>query len=263
MRHAVFVAPFGPLTNPHRLIDLAHAAEESGWDALFLWDHVLRRESNEILDPWVLLGALATATERLRIGAMVTPIVRRRLIKLAREAQTVDILSGGRLTMGLGLGVDTNGELSRFAEVVDPVTRGAMLDEGIPVLADLLSGEVVDHHGEHFTVEGVSIEPPTVQTPRPPFWFAARADAKKPVRRAARYEGVFPVDMDADRYGRLIETLVEERGDLDGFDVAVATEPGQPVPAYAADTATWAMHAWPAVADLDHVFNTVVHGPPG
>ncbi|MEM8706029.1 MAG: LLM class flavin-dependent oxidoreductase [Actinomycetota bacterium] len=262
MRHAVFLAPFGPFADPERLLDLARAAEESGWDGLFLWDHTLRRESDEILDPWVMLGALAAATDRLRLGPMITPIVRRRLIKLAREIVTVDAVSAGRLTLGLGLGVDTNGELSRFGEVTDAKTRGAMLDEGVPVLADLLAGETVEHRGEHFTVDGVYIEPRSPQGDRPPFWFAARGDARKPIRRAARYEGVFPIEMDAERYGRLLDTVVEERGTLDGFDIAMATDPGEPVADFAADTATWAIHAWPAVAEPDAVFNTVVHGPP-
>lgn len=262
MRNAVFVAPFGPLADPHRLVDLARAVEESGWDGLFLWDHVLRRESNEILDPWVMLGAIASATDRIQIGPMVTPIVRRRLIKLAREAITVDVLSRGRLILGLGLGVDTNGELTRFGEVVDAGTRGAMLDEGVPVLADLLAGETVAHVGEHFMVDGVDLEPRPTRTPRPPLWFAARADAKKPVRRAARYDGIFPIDMNEERYASLLETIVAERGSLDGFDIAVMTDPGGEPPAYTTDTATWAVHAWPAVADPDHVFDTVVHGPP-
>lgn len=263
MRHAVFLAPAGPFADPGRLLDLARAAEDSGWDALFLWDHTLRRETPEVLDPWVMLGALAGATERLRLGPMITPIVRRRVIKLAREIMTVDALSGGRLTVGLGLGVDTSGELSKFGEVVDAKERGAMLDEGVGVLADLLAGETVQHRGESFTVDDVFIEPRSPQGDRPPFWFAARGDARKPIRRAARHEGIFPIDMDADRYGRLVDTLVEERGDLDGFDIAVATDPGEPVPAFAMATATWAIHAWPPVAEPTAVFDTVVAGPPG
>lgn len=262
MRHALFLAPFGPFAAPHRLLDLAAAAEECGWDGLFLWDHTLRREADDILDPWVMLGALATATTTLRLGPMITPIARRRLIKLAREVVTVDALSGGRLTLGLGLGVDSNGELSRFGEEADPRTRGAMLDEGIPVLADLLAGETVEHIGEHFTVDGVYLEPRSPQGERPPFWLAAQGDARRPVRRAARYDGVVPIRMDADRYSRLLDTIVEERGSLDGFDIALTTEPGEPVPPFASSTATWALHSWPAVADADAVFNTVVHGPP-
>ena len=82
------------------------------------------------------------------------------------------------------------------------------------------------------------------------------------MRRAAQYEGIFPIDMDHDRYAVLIETIEAERGNLDGFDIAVATEPGEPAPAYTADTATWAVHSWPAVADVDVMSATIVNGPP-
>ena len=263
MRHAVFVAPFGELADPRRMLDVAVAVEESGWDALFLWDHVLRRDTTiDVADPWVLMGAIATATERIRIGPMVTPVVRRRLVKLAREAVTVDALSHGRLTLGLGLGVDTSGELSKLGDPVDPVERGRMLDEGVPVLADLLAGAHVEHRGEYYTADGVSIGPRSPQG-RVPLWFAARADARKPVRRAARYDGVFPIEMDADRYGALIDTIVAERGDLDDFDIAVRVDPGTPPPAYTDGTATWAVHAWGDTVDPDALLETVVEGPPG
>lgn len=262
MRHAVFVAPFGPLADPYRLVDLAHASEEAGWDGLFLWDHVLRPESNEILDPWVTLGVIAAETHRLRLGTMVTPLVRRRLLKLAREVVTVDLLSSGRVTVGIGLGVDTHGELTRLGEVIDPATRGAMLDEGLPLLDQLLAGEVVDHDGEHYVVEGIGLEPKPAQRPRPPIWLAARGSAGKPVRRAARYDGIFPIEVDAERYPRMLDQVASVRGDLDGFDVAVATEPGAMPAPFTHDTATWAMHAWPAVADLPHLFDIVGHGPP-
>lgn len=262
MRHAVFVAPFGPLADPYRLVDLAHACEETGWDGLFLWDHVLRPESNEILDPWVCLGVIAAETHRLRLGTMVTPMARRRLLKLAREVVTVDLLSSGRVTLGIGLGVDTGGEMTRLGEVIDPATRGAMLDEGLPLLADLLAGEVVDHDGEHFVVEGIGLEPRPTQRPRPPIWLAARGDARRPIRRAARYDGLFPIELDGERYSRLLDEVVSARGDLDGFDLAVKADPGELPPTFTLDTATWAMHAWPAVADLDHLFDVVGHGPP-
>ena len=157
MQHGVFVAPFGPLADPHRLLDLAVTVEESGWDGLFLWDHVLRPESNEILDTWVTLGALATETQRIRLGPMVTPVPRRRPIKLAREILTVDLLSRGRLTLGVGSGVDTGGELSRFDEIIDARTRGARLEEGLDVIARLLEGETLAHVGEHFKVDGVNL----------------------------------------------------------------------------------------------------------
>lgn len=243
------------------MIQLAGAVEEAGWDGLFLWDHLLRPESNEILDTWVTLSALATVTERIRIGPLVTPMARRRPLKLAREVLTLDLLSQGRITLGLGLGVDSGGELSRLGEATDPRTRGAMLDHGADILAQLLEGEMVVEVGDHYTVDGVVLEPRTVQRPRPPFWFAARADALKPVRRAARFEGLFPINMDTDQLRRALDEIVKIRGSLDGFDVCVKAEIDGSPPAFAGSEATWLLQSWPAVADLDHLFDVVMRGP--
>lgn len=112
MKHALTIPPYGELADPSALVELSVAAEKAGWDAVFLWDHVLRRpgDPQETADPWVAMAAMAVATERVRLGPMVTPITRRRPIKLARECTTLDHLSGGRLTLGLGLGVDTTRE---------------------------------------------------------------------------------------------------------------------------------------------------------
>lgn len=242
-------------------MDLGRAAEEAGWDGLFLWDHVLRPETNEIIDTWVALAALATATTTVRLGPLVTPITRRRPMKLAREMQTIDLLSQGRLTMGLGLGVDSGGELSRFDEIVDARTRGARLDEGVEILAKLLEGETVAHVGEHFRVDGVSIEPRPVQQPRPPFWLAARGTAMKPVRRAARYEGIFPIEVDADSFRRLLDEVITVRGSLDDFDVCLRRDEDGSVPDYADEGATWMLHAFDAVADASHVFEVALRGP--
>lgn len=243
MRHALFLPPFGELADPHAVVDLAVAAEAEGWDGLFLWDHVLRPPSEpaEIADVWVTLAAVAQATRTIRMGPMVTPIVRRRPQKLAREAVTVDRLSGGRLVLGLGLGVDTSGELSKFGEVVDPVERGEILDEGAALLVELWSGEEVRHRGRHFVADGVRFLPRPVQQPRIPLWFAARGDARKPVRRAARYDGLFPIETDADGVTRAAELVAAERGSLDGFDIAVRADRSTPLDAYERAGATWAM----------------------
>jgi len=262
VQHAIFVAPFGPFADPHRLMDLGRAVEESGWDGLYLWDHVLRPESNEIIDTWIALAALATATRRLRLGPMVTPLPRRRLIKLVREVLTVDLLSEGRLTLGVGSGTDTGGELARFDEVIDPRIRGRHLDEGLGIVDRLLKGEFVVHFGEHFTVDGVSAEPPTVQRPRPPIWCAARGTAMRPVRRAARYEGMFPIEVDRDSFRRALDEVVAVRGSLDGFDVCLRTEFDGTPPSFADQGATWLLRSFPAVTDPATVFDAVISGPP-
>lgn len=263
MKHGIFVAPFGRFADPHKLVDLAATAEESGWDGVFLWDHVLRTETNEIIDSWVSLGAMAAATESIRLGPMVTPVPRRRPIKLAREILTVDLMSDGRLTVGVGSGTDSGGELSRFDEIVDARVRGARLDEGLDIVTRLLEGETLAHVGEHFRVDGVSLEPRPIQNPRPPVWCAARGTAMKPVRRAARYEGVFPIDVDADSFQRMLDEVVAVRGDLDGFDVCLRTAHDGTPPPFADRGATWLLRAFPAVVEHKKVFAAVVHGPPG
>lgn len=223
MRHALTIPPYGDLADPAALVEVAVAAEAAGWHAVFLWDHVLRRpgDPQETADPWVAMAAMAVATERVRLGPMVTPITRRRPIKLARECTTLDHLSGGRLTLGLGLGVDTTRELSAFGEVVDARQRGARLDEGAELLCCMWSGDEVDFHGEHFVAERVTVLPRPVQRPRIPLWFAARGSARKPVRRAARYDGLYPIEVTESDLRSMLDIVIAERGSLDGFDVMV------------------------------------------
>src|SRR5512145_701631 len=155
MRRGIFLPIFDDLADPATLARLAARAEDRGWDGVFLWDHVLYRAPvAAVTDPWIALAAMAGATGRIELGPMVTPLARRRPWVVARQAVALDHLAGGRFVLGLGLGLDSSGgELSRFGEETDDRRRAAMLDEGLDVLAGLLSGERVDHRGEHYTVD--------------------------------------------------------------------------------------------------------------
>lgn len=228
LKQLLYLPPFGPLFDPRLLADLAAEAETSGWDGIFLWDHILRDRTEviDIADPWVCLAAMAMATSVIRIGPLVTPITRRRPIKLAREIVTLDHLSHGRLTMGFGLGVDRGGELSRFGEVTDERTRADRLDEGLTIIDQLLVDGRSDFHGQHFQTDDVVFGPRPVQLPRPPYWFAIRGTAQRPARRAARYEGLIPIEMSLDRIRELLDLVAGLRGSLDGFDVVVSDTPG-------------------------------------
>src|SRR6476620_2822845 len=117
-RRGVFVAPFDELADARLLAGLAVRAEAAGSDGFILWDHVdYRAPVSAIADPWVCMAAIAYATERVKIGPLITPPARRRIHKLARETATVDRLSSGRLIFGAGLGSDNSGEFSKFGEV--------------------------------------------------------------------------------------------------------------------------------------------------
>jgi alkanesulfonate monooxygenase SsuD/methylene tetrahydromethanopterin reductase-like flavin-dependent oxidoreductase (luciferase family) len=141
LRQAIDVPPFGELADPRVLAGLAAAAEERGWDGFFVWDHIVYRAPvRAVADPWVALAAVACATSRLRIGPLVTPLSRRRVHKLARETVTLDLLSSGRLTLGVGLGSARNGELEPFGEVADPRERALLLDHGLADLSTYWAG---------------------------------------------------------------------------------------------------------------------------
>lgn len=263
MQHALSVAPFGELVDPKAMVELAVAAEAAGWDGLYLWDHVHRdpAEVAEISDVWVTLAAVATATESIRIGPMVTPLSRRRMSTLIRQTVTLDHLSNGRLTLGIGLGVDTDGELTRFGEVTDPRSRADILDESADLLVEAWAGEVVTHRGEHRLIDGVAFRPTPLQRPRIPIWCAARGDALRPVRRAARFEGLFLIEVDADQLGRALDQVVAVRGSLEGFDVAVVAAKDDTT-LLEVPGVTWAMHMHPADATFDSVWAAAVAGPP-
>jgi alkanesulfonate monooxygenase SsuD/methylene tetrahydromethanopterin reductase-like flavin-dependent oxidoreductase (luciferase family) len=180
-RRGIFVAPFEELSEPALVAELAALAERRGWDGFFVWDHIAYMPPvRAIADPWITLAAIAAATTRIALGPMVTPLARRRPHQIARETVTLDRLSRGRLILGVGLGGDLTGEFDpeRFGEEGDPRERARLLDEGLEKLQAYWAGEF---------------------EPRPagriPIWVAARWPAKRPLARAARHDGVFPIDL--------------------------------------------------------------------
>ena len=182
----------GDFADPIRLASLARDAEAAGWDGFFLWDHVIRRQPwQPMVDPWVTLAAVATATERIIIGPMVTPLARRRISVVARQSVTLDRLSNGRLRLGVGLGAPDD-EFTRFGEASDPKRRARILDESLDALQLLWTGEAVSYHGEHLVIDDVEFRPTPVNV-RIPIWVAGGWPGGAPFRRAARFDGVWPV----------------------------------------------------------------------
>jgi alkanesulfonate monooxygenase SsuD/methylene tetrahydromethanopterin reductase-like flavin-dependent oxidoreductase (luciferase family) len=210
---------FGAFDDPGAAAELAASAEAAGWDGFFVWDHVARPEGTfPMLEPWITLAAIAMRTERMRIGPLITPLARRRPWNVARQVVTLDHLSRGRVTLGLGLGVSSGPEFRDFGEESDPKTRGDMLDEGLDILRAAWSGTPVSHHGTHYQVDSVAILPKPAQA-SVPLWGATERVSGRPVRRAAALDGVFPVGLAPDQLPELLGNISELRGSLDGYDV--------------------------------------------
>ena len=196
MKYAFDSPQFGAYADPRLLAQLAHEAEDAGWDAFFLWDHIQVGWPDAVADPWIALAAMAMATSRILLGPMVTPLFRRHPWKLARETVTLDHLSGGRVVLGVGLGDDVFGEIRTFDGPADPRTRASMLDEGLAVLIGLWSAEKFSFEGKHYTIRDAQFLPAPVQKPRIPIWVAGTWPRKPPFRRASRFDGIVPISGD-------------------------------------------------------------------
>ncbi|SEO52286.1 LLM class flavin-dependent oxidoreductase [Amycolatopsis saalfeldensis] len=205
MRFSINIPNFGEFADARTVAAVAAAAEQAGWDALFVWDHVVHdkreRQGQPFGDPWMLLTAAALATSRIRLGTLVTPVARRRPEQLARQVATLDSASCGRVIFSAGLGGPIADEFGSFGEPTDPVVLAERLDEGLDLLARYWTGEPVDHQGRHYQVHDVTLLPASVQRPHPPIWIAGYWPHRRPMRRAARWDGVVPLFADA-RHGQ-------------------------------------------------------------
>ncbi|MFN2537633.1 MAG: LLM class flavin-dependent oxidoreductase, partial [Mycobacteriales bacterium] len=243
MKHALFLPIFDELAEPRVVAELAADAEQAGWDGVFVWDHIdYRAPVTGIADPWVTLAAMAMTTTGITIGPMITPLPRRRPLKLAREVVSLDRLSRGRVVLGVGIGGDNSGELTHTGEETDDRVRGAMLDEGLELLGQAWTGQPLTHRGEHYVADGLFVRPTPVQA-RLPIWVGVRYGRRKPLQRAARYDGIFPIEID--HPDKLAETLDAVDRPVDrAFDVAVGAEDDTDPRPYEKAGATWWMRGF-------------------
>lgn len=273
-----FVIPCGAIGD---IVDLAVEAEEAGWDGAFTWDGIHIDGVGPMSDPWVTLAAMALRTERVTIGAIITPVSRRRPWKLARETVTVDHLSAGRLVLPVGLGAIDDGGFAKVAEPTDRRTRAELLDEGLEILCGLWSGEPFRYEGKHHRVEEMTFLPPPLQKPRIPIWVVGVWRRERSMARAAHYDGLIPYKQDQERSPaevtpddiRSIREWLDDRRPADAapFDIVVEGETSaQDGPTAAAQVrpfedagATWWLEGlWSAMQEPDRVRQRILAGPP-
>jgi alkanesulfonate monooxygenase SsuD/methylene tetrahydromethanopterin reductase-like flavin-dependent oxidoreductase (luciferase family) len=211
---------------------------------------------------------------------MVTPIPRRHPWKLSRECVSLDLLSEGRLTLGAGIGWPTDPEFTRFRGETDLRVRADMLDEGLEILAGLWTGEPFGYEGRHYQLEPVTFLPRPLQQPRIPIWVAAMWPKRRPVRRAAAWDGIAPIIYDAEKdefppaitemVAEISRYVAEHRSSADPFDFAVSGthRPGEDVSTWHGDLeeagATWWRDGWIPGSDVEAEdwYKDVLESPP-
>ena len=276
MQYGVIV-PGGELA---ALLQMAEEAEAAGWDGVFYWDGICIEGAGPMYDPWVVLGAMALRTTRVRLGAVLTPVSRRRPWKLARETVTVDHLSGGRLIVPVGLGALDDGGFGKVGEATDRKTRAALLDEGLAILTGLWSGQPFHFDGQHYKVAEMTFLPPPVQQPRIPIWVAGAWPRARSMERALRYDGLLPNKINPDgSHGAITpadiaamrDYIAEHRPAPTPFDIVWEGETPGDAPVQAADLVrpwieagiTWWMETrWSRMLEPDVVLTRIRQGPP-
>jgi alkanesulfonate monooxygenase SsuD/methylene tetrahydromethanopterin reductase-like flavin-dependent oxidoreductase (luciferase family) len=234
--------------DPRSAADLAAEAEAVGWDGVFYWDGVALGDM-DTYDPWVVMAAMAMRTDRVTLGAIVTPPSRRRPWKLARETMTLDRLSNGRLVLPVGLGALDDGAFGNVGEPTETRTRAELLDESLEIVQGLWSGEPYAHAGRHYRFGPMTFRPTPVQRPRIPIWVVGAWPSERSMRRALRYDGVLAQVEDADGIAAIAQYVARERrgGEADRpFEIVAQgkTPPDRPraveiVRPFALAGATW------------------------
>jgi hypothetical protein len=243
MRYGVILTG-GPV---HEQVELARLAEAAGWDGVFTWDGIHLGDKIEVYDPWVLMSAFAMATERVRLGAIIQPLARRRPWKVAREAVTLDHVSKGRFNLIVGLGTADDGGFGRVGEPSSRRTRAERLDEALEILVGLWSGEPFGFAGRHYRFEPMAFRPTPIQQPRIPIWVVGAWPSERSMSRVIRYDGLLPNVLTGEHgaAGKLTPTLLAEmrswiasRRSLEGFDIVVEGTTPADNPSAAVDTVT-------------------------
>ncbi len=274
-----FVIPKG---DPRTVAEMAHELEEAGWDGAFYWDGMsLGGEwAGDVYDPWVVMAAMAMRTERVRLGAIVTPPSRRRPWKLARETMTLDRLSKGRLVVPVGLGAIDDQGFANVGEATDRATRAALLDESLRILTGLWSGEPFAFQGDHYRFGEMTFLPKPVQQPRPPLWVVAAWNYPRSMARALRYDGILPNfpapsagpgEGTPELYAALAAYVAEHRTKSGPFDIIVdgVTPADDPAAAAAhvrpfaeAGGTWWIESPWTPPNEVADLRRRIAAGPP-
>jgi probable F420-dependent oxidoreductase len=238
MRFGWFGFGSGALADAAGVGEVAVAAEDLGFESLWVGEHPVLIDPHEppsplparseMLDPIPVLAYAAARTERIRLGTGILILPLRNPVTLAKELASIDVLSQGRLHVGIGVGY-VPGEYEAMG--VDFTTRGRQADEYIDALRALWGAEQPSFHGEFASFDGIQCRPQPVQRPGPPIHASGMSTAAR--RRAvARAEGWYGFFLDLDRTREALDELarlhdaIERPAELGALEITITPPPG-------------------------------------
>jgi probable F420-dependent oxidoreductase len=180
--------PTSEFATQDAIMELSALAEAAGFSAVAFTEHPIPADSwrrsggHDALDPFVALSFAAAATRTLRLLTYLVVLPYRNPFLLAKSVASLDAVSGGRLTLGLGAGYQKS---EFFALGVDFEERNTLFDEAVEVMKLAWTGEPVTYQGRRFSARGVAAQPVPAQTPHPPLWLGG--NSKLTIRRVAEH----------------------------------------------------------------------------
>ena len=206
MRYGFYLPTRGPLANRHDLSAILTAAERMGFASVMVADHIILPtkvdsaypytvkgkfvSEGECFEQLALMSFVAGRTETLRIVSSVMIVPHRNPVFNAKALATIDVISGGRVTVGIGVGWME--EEFKALHTADFKHRGAVTDEYVAIFKKLWSGKPVSHRGQFYSFDEVLCEPKPIQNPGPPIWIGGHSNPA--LRRVARFgDGWHPV----------------------------------------------------------------------
>jgi hypothetical protein len=225
-KYGIALIQFNEFSDPNLVVDFAMEAEKAGWDGIFLCDHLYysREELNSISETWVQLSAIAAKTQKIKIGTYVSPLPRYLPWQLAKMTATLDILSKGRLILGVGLGGPAV-EYEAFGGEYDTRILAEKMEESLVIIQGLWLGEPFSYSGKHYKIDNVCLLPKPLQTPRIPIIIGGEWPNKKPFIRAAKYDGAapihqkFPQELSVDDFKEIKSFIEQNRTSDEPFEI--------------------------------------------
>lgn len=172
MRIGILIPQTGPWPV---LLERCLEVERLGYESLWIGDHYFLEPLPhfELLEAMTVLGGIAVSVPRVRFGAMTTNVIYRSPAVIAKQAATLDQMSGGRFELGLGAGVYESDHRMTGSSAWSPRERVDRFEEVLAVVDPLLRGERVNHHGAYYRIDGGLVRPRPIQQPRPPITVGA------------------------------------------------------------------------------------------
>jgi F420-dependent oxidoreductase-like protein len=224
MRFGVFVpqgwrldlAGIKPAQQWQTMLDIARRVEAGPWESIWVYDHfhtVPVPTDEATHEAWTLMAAFAATTERVRLGQMCTCIGYRNPVHLAKVAATCDVISGGRIEMGIGGGWYAHEWRAYGYGFPSAGTRLAMLDEGVQIMRQAWTEGTATLAGEQYQVDGAICRPLPLQDGGIPLWIAGGGE-KKTLRTAAKYAQYTNFDSTPETFKRKSEVLEQHCRDI-------------------------------------------------